>query len=129
MLGRHGEAADCYRQVLVLARQLHSDNWQYEALQGMGRLHHATGRPDLALTHHEQALRYATELIQPADQARAHDGLARAYHAKGQHEQARLHWQHALDILTTLGTDHTEDLEANVPHIREQIANLNHQDG
>jgi tetratricopeptide (TPR) repeat protein len=125
MLGRHSQAADCYQQVLAVAGELHSSNWQYEALQGLGRLHHATGRPDLALVHHEQALRHATDLAQRSDQARAHDGLAHAHHAKGQHEQARRHWQHALDILTSLGTDHTEDIEANVANIRTRLDQMN----
>lgn len=121
MLGRHSEAADCYRQVLALARELRSSNWQYEALQGLGHLHHTTAQPDLALTHFEQALQLATDLAQPTDQARAHDGLAHAYHAKGQHEQARQHWQHALDILATFGADHTEDAEVNVANIRARL--------
>jgi tetratricopeptide (TPR) repeat protein len=121
MLGRYGEAADCYQQLLALAQQRHSTNWQYEALQGMGRLHHAEGRPDLALACHERALELATAQNQATDQARAHDGLAHAYHAAERHEPARRHWQHALDILTRLGTDHTEDIEANVPNIRAHL--------
>ncbi len=123
MLGRHSQAADCYQQVLALAKELKSSNWQYEALQGTGRLHHATGQPDLALACHEQALQLATDLNQQANQARAHDGLAHAHHAKGQHEQARQRWQLALNILTSLGTDLTDDIEANAPNIRAHLAN------
>ena len=123
------EAADCYQQVLDLARELGNSNWQFEALQGLGRLHHATGHPDLALTHHQQALQHATDLAQPADQARAHDGLAHAHHALNHHDQARRHWQHALDILTSLGTDHTEELEASVPNIRAHLTNLGPRGG
>jgi tetratricopeptide (TPR) repeat protein len=127
MLGRHSEAASCYQRVFDLARALGSRNWQYEALQGLGRAHHATGHPDLALTYHEQALQHATDLAQRGDQARAHDGLAHAHHAMGGHEHARQQWQHALDILTSLGTDHTEDIEASVPNIRAHLTNLSQQ--
>ncbi|WP_162908172.1 tetratricopeptide repeat protein [Allorhizocola rhizosphaerae] len=121
MLHRHSQAADCFHKVLVLARQIHSSNWQGEALHGFGRLHHATGQFDLALTCHERALQYAIDLAQPTYQARAHDGLAHVYHATGQYEQARQHWQHALNILTSVGTDYTDDLEANVPNIRAHL--------
>lgn len=124
IMGRHSPAFDCYQQVLALARHLHSSKWQYEALQGLGRLHHATGRPDLALTHHEQALQYATDRAQRLDQARAHDGLAHAQHATGQHQQAQQHWQQALTILTILGTDHTEDIEASIPKIRAHLTKI-----
>jgi len=126
-LGRHSEAVDCYQQVLDLARELGNVNGQFEALQGLGRLHHATGHSDLALTHHRQALQHAADLAQPADQARAHDGLAHAHHTLNQHDQARNHWQQALDILTSLGTDHTEDIEASVPNIRAHLTSLDQQ--
>ncbi|HZM74157.1 MAG TPA: tetratricopeptide repeat protein [Candidatus Limnocylindrales bacterium] len=89
--------------------------------------HHATGHPDLALTHHQQALQLATDLSQPTDQARAHDGLAHAHHALNHHDQARRHWQHALNILTSLGTDHTEDIEASIPSIRAHLTKLDQQ--
>jgi len=121
ILGRYSEASSCYQQVLDVARELGIGNWQFEALHGMGRLHHATGRPNLALTYHEQALHRAKDLGQTADQARAHDGLAHANHALNQHHLARQHWQHALDILTNLGTEHTEDIEATVPKIRAHL--------
>jgi len=127
MLGRHEQAATYYQQVLGLARNLGSSNWQFEALQGLGRLHHATGHPTLALTHHQQALQHATDLAQLPDQASAHDGLAHAHHALNQHDQARQHWQQALDILTSLGTDYTEEPEASVPNIRAHLANLDQQ--
>jgi tetratricopeptide (TPR) repeat protein len=126
-VGRHSEAAHCYQQVLDLAGELGNSNWQFEALQGLGRLHHATGRPDLALVHHEKALQHATDLAQPGDQARAHDGVAHAHHARNHHDRARRHWQHALNILTSLGTDHTEDIEASVPNIRAHLTNLDQQ--
>jgi len=119
--GRYSEAAGCYHQVLDLARELGNGNWQFEALHGMGRLQHATGRPDLALTYHEQALQCAKDLAQAADQARAHDGLAHANHALNQHHRARQHWQHALDILGSLGTEHTEDVEATVSKIHAHL--------
>ena len=127
MLGRHEQAATYYQQVLGLARNLGSSNWQFEALQGLGRLHQATGRPDLALTYHERALQPATDLAQPGDQARAHDGLAHAHHALNAYDRARRHWQNALDILTSLGTDHTEDHEASVSSIRTHLTNLDQQ--
>jgi tetratricopeptide (TPR) repeat protein len=124
MLGRHEQAADCYQQVLDLARALGNSNWEYEALQGLGRLHQATGHPDFALTSHQQALLHADALAQPTDQARALDGLAHAHHALANHDQARQHWQHALDLLTSSGTDHTEEPETSVPTIRAHLTNL-----
>jgi len=122
MLGRYNESAVCYQQMLDLAHG--NGNWQFEALQGQGRLHHATGRPDLALAHHEQALRLADDLAQEPDRARAHDGIAHAYRAMGRPELARGHWQLALDILGTLGSDHTEDIEASIPNIHAHLAGL-----
>jgi tetratricopeptide (TPR) repeat protein len=91
-------------------------------------VHHATGRHELALIRHQQALRYAVDLAQPADQARAHDGLADAYHALNQHDQARRHWQHALDILTSLGADHTDEIGTSIPAIRAHLSHLDQPD-
>src|SRR5215475_12859429 len=98
----------------------------FEAWQGLGRLLHATGHPDAALTHHHHALPLGVELDQPRDQARAHNGLAHAHHALHRSDQARTHWQHALDILTRLGIDHTDDEETNTQAIRTHLANLRH---
>jgi hypothetical protein len=80
--------------------------------------------PSLALTYHQQALDLATNLGSLADQARAHDGLAQAHHTLKQPAQARVHWHRALEILTSLGTDNTEDLEASGSSIRAHLANL-----
>ncbi|MEV0389073.1 tetratricopeptide repeat protein [Nonomuraea sp. NPDC050643] len=124
---RFEQAADSYREVLVKARKIGNRNWQYEALQGLGRLSHAAGRSDDALDAHRQALQLATDLSQPDDQARAHDGLAHALLALGEREQARRHWREALAILETLGTDRTEDEEANLPAIRARLAQIDHQ--
>ncbi|HEX6682406.1 MAG TPA: tetratricopeptide repeat protein [Candidatus Limnocylindrales bacterium] len=124
MLGGYGEAAGCYQRVLDLAQELGRANWRFEALQCLGRLHHAAGDPDLALNYHEQALRQAIHLGQPTDQARAHDGLAHAHHALNHHDRARRHWRDALEILTDLGADHTEDIEATVPRIRTHLTSL-----
>ncbi|HZM76877.1 MAG TPA: tetratricopeptide repeat protein [Candidatus Limnocylindrales bacterium] len=124
VLGRHGQAADCYRQVLDVARELGSGNWQFEALQGMGRLDLATGRSDLALIHHEQALQCAIDLAQTPDQVRAYDGLGHAHYALGRHDQARRHWQQALDMLTAIGTEHTDDIETTAAQIRAHLATV-----
>ena len=91
------------------ARQTGDRNWQFEAHQGLGRVHHATNRHHDALHHQHTALQLAVELDQPADQARVHDGLAHTHHALGDPDQARHHWQAALDLLTGIGTDHTEE--------------------
>lgn len=124
LLGHHEEATELYQRALDLARDFGSDNWQFEALQGLGRLHHAAGHHELALIHHKQALQFATDLAHPDDQARAHDSLAHAHHALGHHHQAGRHWQQALDLLVGLGTDHTEQVETNVPAIRAHLADL-----
>jgi hypothetical protein len=87
----------------------------------------STGRADLSLIHHEQALEFATNLAQPQDQARAHDGLAHAHHALNDHDQARRHWRHAPDILTSLGIDQTEETQVSAPNIRAHLTNLNQQ--
>ena len=108
--------------MLDLTQEGGDRNWQFEAWQGLGRLHHATGHPDAALAHHDQALALACELGQPDDQARAHDGLAHAHHALHQPEQAGTHWRHALDILTHLGVDRTDD-ETTVAAIRAHLGN------
>jgi tetratricopeptide (TPR) repeat protein len=121
---RYGESADCYRRALDLALEHGSPNWQFEALQGLGHLHHANGRSDLALVNHGKALQLAMELAQPEDRARAHDGLAIAYHALTDDGRAREHWQCALEILISLGTDHTDELQTSVPNIRAHLARL-----
>lgn len=64
------------------------------------------------------------ELRQPADQARAHDGLAHVHRVLNQTERAREHWQQALNILTSLGTSYTEDLEASTTAIRAHLATV-----
>jgi len=115
------QAADCHRRLLDLARESGSRNGQFEAWQGLGRLHHATGDPDAALTHHNQALALAVDMEQPDDQAHAHDGLTHAHHALHQREQASTHWQHALDILTRLGVDQTEEEATTVTAIRAHL--------
>jgi DNA-binding SARP family transcriptional activator/tetratricopeptide (TPR) repeat protein len=122
--GRREQAIGNYEHALHLAQEIGDRNWQFEAAQGLGRLQETSGQSKLALTHHRQALDLATELGQPDDEARAHDGLAQAYHALGQHQQARHHWQQALRILAALGTDHTDDEAANVPAIRDRLAEL-----
>ena len=121
MTHRHTEAADRYQQVFERAQHLGIGSWQFEALQGLGRLQQDIGKPHLGLTYHERALRLATGLARSADQARAHDGLAHAYDALGDAEKARSHWQLALDILTQLGTEHTEEAQVSVPNLRAQL--------
>jgi tetratricopeptide (TPR) repeat protein len=118
-------STDHYQRLLDLAQQRGNRNWQFEAWQGLGRLHHATGRADLALTHHRQALALAVELDQPDDQARAHNGLAHAHHALHQLGPARAHWQHALAILERLGIDRTDDEDTTIAAIR---AHLDHDE-
>jgi tetratricopeptide (TPR) repeat protein len=93
----------------------------------MGRLSHAVGHSDAAITHHNRALALASELGQPDDQARAHDGLAHAYYTLHQHGQARTHWEHALSILTDLGMDDTDDEQATVATIRAHLIDLDRQ--
>ncbi|GIH03856.1 hypothetical protein Rhe02_19230 [Rhizocola hellebori] len=122
--GRHSDAGSFYQQVLELAQEFGHRNWQFEALQGLGRLHHACGQAGLALIDHQRALEHATSLAQPTDQARAHDGLAHAHRTLNQHDLARWHWQRALDILTSLGTDHTDEPEANALTIRGHLNSL-----
>lgn len=55
---------------------------------------------------------------------RAHNGLAQAQLALNQPGPARRHWHTALEILTSIGTDHTEDGEATTPAIRAHLAGL-----
>jgi tetratricopeptide (TPR) repeat protein len=107
--------------VQELARESGDRNWQYEAMLGLGRIHHAAGRPVEALEHHHEALRLAEELAQPADVARAHDSLAHAYKALNQHESARDHWRRALDILTAHGLENAEDDETTASSIRANL--------
>jgi tetratricopeptide (TPR) repeat protein/transcriptional regulator with XRE-family HTH domain len=121
--GRYEQAIDDYQPLLDLAHACGGRRWQFEAWQGLGRAQHATGDPEAALTYHGQALALASELCQPENQARAHDGLAHAHHALHQDEQARTHWQLALDILTRLGTSHTDD-EINAAAIRANLGEL-----
>jgi tetratricopeptide (TPR) repeat protein len=122
--GRYDEAARLFRRVLTRAVEAGDRNVQFEALQYLGRLHHAAGDQHEAIATHRRALDLATELDSPADQARAHDGLARAHLVLGQPAPAREHWQSALRLLTDLGTDHTEDEEANTATIRANLADL-----
>jgi tetratricopeptide (TPR) repeat protein len=122
--GNHREASARYSEVLQLAEEAGNRNMLYEALQRHGRVHNAAGRPDEALARHQRALDLAADLDQPGDVARAHDGLAHAHRSLGQHAQARRHWKAALDLLDRLGTDHTEDTEANVPAIRAHLTDL-----
>ena len=90
----------------------------------MGRVHHATGRHHDAVHYHHTALQLAIDLDQPTDQARAHDGLAHAHHALGAPNQARHHWEAALDLLTSIGTDHTEELDVTTAAIRAHLHDL-----
>ncbi len=129
MMGRHKQSLDSHQQELSIAEEIDSGNWQFEALQALGRLHHADGHHELALTHHERALRLATDLAQASDQARAHDGLAHAHRVLGRLDLARRHWEHALNVLIGLGTDHTEEAEANVPAIRAHLEALTFMQG
>jgi len=122
--GRHRPAADCFEHVLAVARQTGDRNWQFEAHQGLGRVHHATGQRHDALHHQHTALQLAVELDQPADQARVHDGLAHTHHALGDPDQARRHWQAALDLLTGIGTDHTEEPGVTTAAIRAHVHDI-----
>jgi tetratricopeptide (TPR) repeat protein len=109
---------------LRLAREIGSGNYEFEALHGSGRLHHAAGRHHVALDHHQQALDLAFDLGQAAEQARAHDGIAHAQYALARPEQARWHWQRALSILAALGSERTEDMEVTTTVIRAHLERL-----
>ena len=76
------------------------------------------------LHHQHTALQLAVELDQPADQARVHDGLAHTHHALGDPDQARRHWQAALDLLTGIGTDHTEEPGVTTAAIRTHVHDI-----
>jgi tetratricopeptide (TPR) repeat protein len=78
--GRYGPAADCFGQVLDLARETGNRNFQVEGHLGLGRTHQATGHPD------------------------------HAHHTLAHPDQARHHWQYALNILNALDTPAAEDL-------------------
>ena len=64
-----------------IAHQTGDRNGQFEAHQGLGRVHHATTSTTKRCHYHHAALHLALDLDQHADQARAHDGLAHAHHA------------------------------------------------
>jgi tetratricopeptide (TPR) repeat protein len=121
--GRYGSATDCYEQALDISRQTDDSNGQFEAHQGLGRVHATRHRHD-ALRHHQAALHLAIDLEQPADQARAHDGLAHAHLALGNPSQARHDWQTALHLLTSIGTDHTEEPDVTTMAIRAHLHDL-----
>ncbi|HEX5121474.1 MAG TPA: tetratricopeptide repeat protein [Pseudonocardiaceae bacterium] len=120
--GRYGPATECFEQALANARETGFRNGQYEAHQGLGRVHHATGDHERALHHHTTALRLAVDLDQPPDQARAHDGLAHTHQALDHPAEAHHHWQAALDLLTTIGTDNTEEPGVTTSAIRAHLS-------
>ncbi|SEG89497.1 Predicted ATPase [Nonomuraea solani] len=121
--GQYEQARESYQQALDLAREIGNSNWQFEAVHALGRLNHDSGHADQALDCHRQALVLA-ELSDASDQARAQDGIAYAYAALGQHDQAHHHWSQALTILTSLGTDLTEERGVDVQSIRSHLAKL-----
>jgi tetratricopeptide (TPR) repeat protein len=113
-----------YRRCLVLARELGSGTFEFEALYGLGRLHYAEGRHDEARARHQESLDLATRLGHATHQARAHDGIARAELALDRPEQARRHWQRALSILTGLNSEKTVDRDVSAASTRAQLARL-----
>ncbi|TDD12325.1 helix-turn-helix domain-containing protein [Nonomuraea deserti] len=122
--GRDRQAGDCYQQALDLAIEIGNRNWQFEAIHGRGRLRHDCGHYEQALDDHRRALGLASDLDQPGDQVRAHDGLAHAHAMLGRDDQAHRHWAEALTILTTLGTDHTDERGVDAESIRTHLARL-----
>jgi tetratricopeptide (TPR) repeat protein/transcriptional regulator with XRE-family HTH domain len=122
--GRHGPAADAYAEARSAAERIGNNKGVFEALNGMGRLASAAGRPHEALVHHNRALELATHVRQPIDQARSHDGLAGVHLALGHRDEARSHWHAALDILTALGTNITADDVVSISEIRAHLNKL-----
>jgi tetratricopeptide (TPR) repeat protein len=122
--GRFEEAGAVYRQSLILARELGSGTFEFEALYGHGRLDHAAGRHHEALAHYRDALDLATDLGHATQQARAHDGVAHAELALQRSEPARRHWQRALSILTGLESERTLDKDVTTASIRAHLARL-----
>jgi hypothetical protein len=54
----------------------------------------------------------------------AHDGLAHARYLLGEDAAARQHWQQALAILTSLGSEGTEDPDVSTTSIRAHLRRL-----
>jgi DNA-binding SARP family transcriptional activator/tetratricopeptide (TPR) repeat protein len=123
--GGYGPATDYFEQVLAITRETGDRNGQFEAHHGLGRVHHATNNHHDALRHHQTALDLAVHLDQPTDQARAHDGLAHTHQARGNTSQAHHHWHTALHLLTTAGTDHTDEPNVTTTAIRAHLLKLN----
>lgn len=113
-----------HRRVLAVARDIGDRNYQFEAHQGLGWVHRATGDFDRALASHTAALELAGDLGQPQDQDRARDGLAHAHLALGHPGRAGRHWRAALDALAAHGIDHTGDPQVTAETIRARLAGL-----
>jgi tetratricopeptide (TPR) repeat protein len=88
------------------------DAGEFEAMHGLGHLHHAIGDATQVLAHHQAALGIAHELAQHRDEARAHDGIADAHAALGNLDLARHRWEQALAIFTDLEAPEADRLRA-----------------
>lgn len=94
LLDRHEHAAATYQYALAVAEEIGDRNWQFEALNSLGRLHHAIGQPERALADHLEALslslpHWASEPTRPPC-TRRH---SQAHRTLGRAQGAGRHWE------------------------------------
>jgi len=105
-------AAGHLRTALTLCGELEDHDGEAVALNRLGEVHLADGRPGDARDQLTAALGLATENGNRLEQARARDGLGHAYHALGDTAEASRHWQEALAIYTDLDIPQADQVRA-----------------
>jgi len=83
-----------------------------EALNGLGEILRAAGRPADGMDRHRDALALARETADRDEQARSLEGIARALHATGRGAEARRYLQEALAIYTDLDVPEADELRS-----------------
>jgi tetratricopeptide (TPR) repeat protein len=124
LLDRHEHAAATYQYALAVAEEIGDRNWQFEALNSLGRLHHAIGQPERALADHLEALslslpHWASEPTMPVH-ATALPGPPHARSCTG----GRKTLGKTLEILTVLGTEHTEERGVDTATIGDPLTTI-----
>ncbi len=113
--GRYASAADRLQQGLALFRQAGDKSGEADALNSLGELCLAEGKPDSACGWHARALALADSIGEKYEQARAHDGLAGAHCAADEPGPGLGHWRLALAIYADLDVPEAARLRAACP--------------
>lgn len=117
VLGEHEEALACYRQALVLHREIDNRDGECCTWDHLGN-YHRLGRHDQAITCYKHSASLFRELGNRPDLAEVLTHLGDTMHAAGHPDDARTAWQEAQVILDGLRDPSVSQILARLSRVR-----------